>query len=93
MSPNSSPKASPGSAGNAAEQVLRDKVKAVLSSLTKPEREVLQLRFGLLDGRPRHHSEIGAALGLSEEDVLSIEAGALRKLSHPDLDKIHRLTL
>lgn len=75
----------------AAEQLLLDQVKTILSSLSKSERQVLQLRFGLLDGRPRAHLEIETELGLTEDDVRSIEASALRKLRDSDLDKIRRL--
>jgi RNA polymerase primary sigma factor len=52
----------------------------MLLSLTKREREVLDLRFGLTDGRARTLDEVGRALGVTRERIRQIEAKALRKL-------------
>jgi len=55
----------------------------VLSSLTPREQRVLQLRFGLEDGRSRTLEEIGQEFELTRERIRQIEAKALKKLRHP----------
>jgi RNA polymerase sigma factor RpoD-like protein len=67
----------------AANQLLKEHVAAVLHSLTGRERQVLQLRFGLEDGRARTLEEVGKELDVSRERIRQIEAKALRKLRHP----------
>jgi len=67
----------------AANQLLKEQVAAVLDSLTGRERRVLQLRFGLEDGRARTLEEIGKELNVTRERIRQIEAVALRKLRHP----------
>jgi RNA polymerase primary sigma factor len=67
----------------AATQLLKEQVAAVLHSLTGRERRVLQLRFGLEDGRARTLEEIGTDFHVSRERIRQIEAEALRKLRHP----------
>jgi RNA polymerase primary sigma factor len=67
----------------ASHQLLKEQVAAVLDSLTGRERRVLQLRFGLEDGRARTLEEIGTDFHVSRERIRQIEAGALRKLRHP----------
>lgn len=59
--------------------ILRDKIKGLLGSLILRERRVLQLRFGLIDGRPRTLEEVGRVFGVTRERVRQIEAEALRK--------------
>ena len=54
----------------------------MLDSLTGRERLVLQLRFGLEDGRARTLEEIGTDFNVSRERIRQIEAEALRKLRH-----------
>jgi len=67
----------------AATQLLKEQVAAVLDSLTDRERGVLQLRFGLEDGRARTLEEVGKEFHLTRERIRQIEAKALRKLRHP----------
>jgi RNA polymerase primary sigma factor len=67
----------------ASHQLLKEQVEAVLNSLTGRERRVLQLRFGLEDGRARTLEEIGTDFNVSRERIRQIEAEALRKLRHP----------
>ncbi len=63
--------------------LLRNQVEDVLDSLTLRERRVLQLRFGLEDGRSRTLEEVGQEFGVTRERIRQIEAKALRKLRHP----------
>jgi RNA polymerase primary sigma factor len=67
----------------ASHQLLKEQVAAVLDSLTGRERRVLQLRFGLEDGRDRTLQEVGREFNVSRERIRQIEAKALRKLRHP----------
>jgi RNA polymerase primary sigma factor len=67
----------------AARRLLKEQVAAVLESLTGRERRVLQLRFGLEDGRARTLEEVGREFNVTRERIRQIEAKALRKLRHP----------
>ena len=67
----------------ASHQLLKEQVAAVLDSLTGRERRVLQLRFGLEDGRARTLEEVGREFNVTRERIRQIEAKALRKLRHP----------
>ena len=67
----------------ASQQLLRETVEDVLSSITMRERRVLQLRFGLEDGRSRTLEEVGREFSVTRERIRQIEAKALRKLRHP----------
>jgi RNA polymerase primary sigma factor len=71
----------------ATHQMLREQVEDVLASLTSRERRVLQLRFGLDDGRSRTLEEVGKEFGVTRERIRQIEAKALRKLRHPSRSK------
>ena len=71
----------------ASQQLLREQVEDVLASLTSRERRVLQLRFGLEDGRSRTLEEVGREFGVTRERIRQIEAKALRKLRHPSRSK------
>ena len=71
----------------AALNLLKDQVEEVLSTLTPRERRVLQLRFGLEDGRSRTLEEVGKEFGVTRERIRQIEAKALRKLRHPSRSK------
>ncbi|MCW1970890.1 MAG: sigma-70 family RNA polymerase sigma factor [Anaerolineae bacterium] len=64
-------------------EMLKQQVRNVLGQLTDREREVLEMRFGFGDGRPRTLEEIGQTNGITRERVRQIEAKALRKLRHP----------
>ena len=64
-------------------EVLRELMDDVLSSLNAREGRVLQLRFGLVDGKPHTLEEVGQKFGVTRERVRQIEAAALRKLRHP----------
>jgi len=67
----------------ASHQLLKEQVEDVLDSLTERERKVLQLRFGLDDGRSRTLEEVGREFHVTRERIRQIEAKALRKLRHP----------
>ncbi|MBI4283512.1 MAG: RNA polymerase sigma factor RpoD [Chloroflexi bacterium] len=67
----------------ASKQLLKEQIDEVLSFLTKRERRVLVLRFGLEDGRSRTLEEVGQEFNVTRERIRQIEAKALRKLRHP----------
>jgi RNA polymerase primary sigma factor len=67
----------------AVSQLLKEQIQEVLKSLTDREARVLQLRFGLEDGRSRTLEEVGREFGVTRERIRQIEAKALRKLRHP----------
>jgi len=73
----------PGPADVASRQLLREQMKAILSSLNERERRVLEMRFGLNDGMARTLEEVGQYFGVTRERIRQIEAKALRKLRHP----------
>lgn len=67
----------------AAFTLLKEQLSEVLGTLTDRERKVLQLRFGLDDGRARTLEEVGKEFNVTRERIRQIEAKALRKLRHP----------
>jgi len=71
----------------ASHQLLKEQVMDVLASLTPRESKVLELRFGLEDGRSRTLEEVGREFHVTRERIRQIEAKALRKLRHPSLSK------
>ena len=73
----------PAPADAASFQLLKEQVEEVLNTLTDRESRVLQLRFGLEDGRSRTLEEVGKEFGVTRERIRQIEAKALRKLRHP----------
>ncbi|HEY7269031.1 MAG TPA: RNA polymerase sigma factor RpoD [Dehalococcoidia bacterium] len=71
----------------ASHQLLKEQVMDVLASLAPRERKVLELRFGLEDGRSRTLEEVGREFHVTRERIRQIEAKALRKLRHPSRSK------
>ncbi|MEE8420402.1 MAG: RNA polymerase sigma factor RpoD [Dehalococcoidales bacterium] len=67
----------------ASKQLLKEQIEDVLFTLTPREQRVLQLRFGLDDGRSRTLEEVGKEFNVTRERIRQIEAKALRKLRHP----------
>ena len=63
--------------------MLREKIKDVLDTLTERERQVLEQRFGLVDGYSRTLEEVGRQFRVTRERIRQIEAKALRKMRHP----------
>ena len=63
--------------------MLKEKIKDVLETLTERERQVLELRFGLVDGYSRTLEEVGRQFNVTRERIRQIEAKALRKMRHP----------
>ena len=64
--------------------MLKKQIEEVLSTLTPRETKVIQLRYGLLDGRTRTLEEVGSEFGVTRERIRQIEAKAIRKLRHPN---------
>lgn len=73
----------PAPADAASFTLLREQLDEVLETLTVREKRVLELRFGLEDGRSRTLEEVGQHFGVTRERIRQIEAKALRKLRHP----------
>lgn len=67
----------------ASHQLLREQMEEILTSLSPREGRVLQLRFGLKDGKSHTLEEVGKKFGVTRERIRQIEAKALRKLRHP----------
>ena len=67
--------------------LLREQLIEVLDTLTPRERKVLQMRFGIQDGRPHTLEEVGKEFDVTRERIRQIEAKALRKLRHPSRSK------
>jgi RNA polymerase primary sigma factor len=74
----------------ASKQLLREQVRNVLEFLSDRERQVLEMRFGLMDGRDHTLEEVGKEFGVTRERIRQIEAKALRKLRHPSRSKVLR---
>jgi RNA polymerase primary sigma factor len=68
---------------NANNGILRDKIEALLKTLTYREREIVRLRYGLGDGYTYTLEEVGRIFKVTRERVRQIEAKAIRKLQHP----------
>ncbi|WP_018247775.1 RNA polymerase sigma factor RpoD [Orenia marismortui] len=67
--------------------LLQEQLDGVLDTLTDREKRVLELRFGIEDGRSRTLEEVGKEFGVTRERIRQIEAKALRKLRHPSRSK------
>ena len=77
----------PAPADAASFTLLREQLDEVLETLTLRDKKVLELRFGLEDGRSRTLEEVGQHFGVTRERIRQIEAKALRKLRHPSRSK------
>ena len=71
----------------ASRELLREQVRDVLGFLTERERSVIEMRFGLNDGKDHTLEEVGQQFGVTRERIRQIEAKALRKLRHPSRSK------
>ncbi len=67
----------------AAREMLRESVQNALAVLSERERQVLELRFGLIDGKEHTLEEVGQFFNVTRERIRQIESKALRKLRHP----------
>ena len=67
--------------------LLREQLEEVLNTLAPREKKVLELRFGIVDGRTRTLEEVGKEFNVTRERIRQIEAKALRKLRHPSRSK------
>ncbi len=67
--------------------LLREQLEEVLDTLAPREKKVLELRFGIVDGRSRTLEEVGKEFNVTRERIRQIEAKALRKLRHPSRSK------
>jgi RNA polymerase primary sigma factor len=65
------------------QDILRDKLEEVLTTLTPREVRILRMRFGLQNGRSYTLEEVGRKFGLTRERIRQIEGQALRRLRHP----------
>ncbi len=74
----------------AVREMLRQQVRNALNSLTERERQVLELRFGLVDGQSRTLDELSEFFNVTRERIRQIEAKALRKLRHPNQMRLLR---
>jgi RNA polymerase primary sigma factor len=70
-------------ADGVSQSLLKEKIEAVLTSISDRERRILELRFGLVDGYGHTLEEIGNLYNVTRERIRQIEAKALRKLRHP----------
>jgi RNA polymerase primary sigma factor len=70
------------------QHLLREEIRKVLGQLTTRERQVIELRFGLLDDHDHTLEEVGKKLKVTRERVRQIEERAIRKLRHPQASRI-----
>jgi RNA polymerase primary sigma factor len=70
------------------QHLLREEIRKVLGQLTQRERQVIELRFGLLDDHDHTLEEVGKKLKVTRERVRQIEERAIRKLRHPQASRI-----
>lgn len=69
------------------DMLLREELDEMLDTIPKREKRILELRFGLLDGRTRTLNEIGQDYNLSRERIRQIEKRALQRMRHPTRSK------
>jgi RNA polymerase primary sigma factor len=74
---------SPTPLQSAYQNMLKEKLTEVLSTLTPREARILEMRFGLGDGNAYTLEEVGQKFGLTRERIRQIEGNALRRLRHP----------
>jgi RNA polymerase primary sigma factor len=74
----------------ATHELLKQQIESVLGTLLPREQRILQLRFGLEDGRSRTLEEVGNVFGVTRERIRQIEAKAIRKLRHPSRSRVLR---
>ena len=70
------------------QHLLREEIRKVLGQLTLRERQVIELRFGLVDDHDHTLEEVGKKLKVTRERVRQIEERAIRKLRHPQASRI-----
>jgi RNA polymerase primary sigma factor len=73
----------PSPIDSAAREMLREQIQQALEGLLERERQVLELRFGLMDGKDHTLEEVSRYFNVTRERIRQIEAKALRKLRHP----------
>lgn len=66
---------------------LREKIKQILKNLTERETKILEMRYGLVDGREHTLEEVGEKFNVTRERIRQIELKAIRKLQHPSLSR------
>ena len=64
-------------------KLLQEQLESVLTTLSEREKDVIRLRFGLVDGQPRTLEEVGRRFGVTRERIRQIESKTLSKLRHP----------
>lgn len=74
----------------AAQQLMREQIDGVLARLPERERKIIQLRYGLNDGRYRTLEEVGREFGITRERIRQIESKVLKKLRHPSYGRTLR---
>jgi len=74
----------------ASQELLKSQIGEALAKLDPRERKIIELRFGLEDGRFRTLEEVGRVFGITRERIRQIEAKALRKLRHPSYSRTLR---
>lgn len=75
---------------SASEQLLKEQVQAVLSTLSEREQKIVKMRFGLENGKSHTLEEVGQEFAVTRERIRQIEAKALAKLrKHKDAKKLH----
>ncbi len=75
---------------SAANQILKEQLASIISTLSEREQKIIKLRFGIGGGRPHTLEEVGAEFSVTRERIRQIEAKALSKLrKHKDTKKLH----